>query len=812
MHEDVKKRTNNATDCCKHDIKWSESDIEREKELGRQLKELCYANGREKEPKKSAAIFHQLGLLYMKRSPDKICLIQAAALLNAAIVREPEDVTAVKNDLERLCSTILSAAGVAKENVNLVSAAQSCKNAIIQFRHETVDEAQKLHFISESLDQPSVRKIQKKKIEEVRNLQNFITDNYASIMSYLSDYCLSIMGEPPSLCRFALVGMGSLAKREITPYSDFENVIVLEEGSQLKENYSDILEYFQWFSVIFQIILINIGETVVPSIAIPSLNDFSVPGGDWFFDAFTPRGISFDGLMPYACKSPLGRQQVTRKKSFTTELIKPSSAMAQFLDRDQHIKNGYHLADVLSKTCFVSGDRRVYDDFIGRVNQKLASRRKDQQKFANEIKKQITDDKLKFDVNSSCSNMYATSKFNLKRVIYRSTTIFVSALGTYLGYEEASCFDILERMRDDDVISAKECHHLKYAVAIACETRLKIYLKRKKQSDWIENRTLGSELSEILRAVGGRTIVDYFTIARAFQTAVASLDLEDRRKALKLQLNLDYKYSVDICCKLRLHKTCIQVCKNIVRSRKSTFDTSDIASCYYYTGISLLDLQKPRRAIKYFKKELGIRLNHENGSSKDLIADSYYNIGRCYANMRLFEKAFTYFNRELDIRKELTKDESKDSDIAYCSREIGSSLLNLRRPEEALKKFEFVLEIWRNVSSDESTDVHIIHCLAQIGICKVKLQQYDQAVEVFTQEIEKRKKRSSDENSDFYVAECQNRIGVCLMNLEKYQDALHQFQQESKILSNLGNPAYKNVEVARCVYNISLCQEMLSKS
>jgi len=133
------------------------------------------------------------------------------------------------------------------------------------------------------------------------------------------------MGKPP--CEFAVAGMGSLARNEITPYLNFEHIIILCKLS----NYEPHLEYFRWFSVIFHVIVLNMKETIIPSLNITSLNDENSILGNWYFDAITPRGVSFDEMMPHACKFPLGRTQHTKNKPFQTELIKPVSEMIKYL-------------------------------------------------------------------------------------------------------------------------------------------------------------------------------------------------------------------------------------------------------------------------------------------------------------------------------------------------------------------------------------------------------------------------------------------------------------------------------------------------
>ena len=59
--------------------------------LSEKLRRLCNGKGEELFPEQSAYIFYEMGLIYKLKSPNKISLLQSAALLNAAIVRQPLD-------------------------------------------------------------------------------------------------------------------------------------------------------------------------------------------------------------------------------------------------------------------------------------------------------------------------------------------------------------------------------------------------------------------------------------------------------------------------------------------------------------------------------------------------------------------------------------------------------------------------------------------------------------------------------------------------------------------------------------------------
>ena len=105
--------------------------------------------------------------------------------------------------------------------------------------------------------------------------------------------------------------------------------------------------------------MINLQETILPSVVIEGLNS---PNDDWFFDRITKRGICFDGMLSHSCKFPLGRQQHTENKQWTTELIKPISEILSYLTSEEDIKNGYHLKNILTKICYVYGNKKVFNE------------------------------------------------------------------------------------------------------------------------------------------------------------------------------------------------------------------------------------------------------------------------------------------------------------------------------------------------------------------------------------------------------------------------------------------------------------------
>ena len=350
------------------------------------------------------------------------------------------------------------------------------------------------------------------KISSIQKINKIIACKYKSIMADISNYCENVMGKPP--CEYAIVGMGSLAREEITPYSDFEHIILLFDDV----NYKSHLEYFKWFSAIFHIIVINVQESIIPSFNIHCLNSEDCILGNWFYDAITTCGVSFDGMMPHACKFPLGRQQETKNKPFTTELIKPVSEMLKYLSLEADLKNGYHLADILTKTCFVYGNQIIFEQFKDGTQNYLDKR--SESDTINDIQNQVRDDLNKFSARSQLTNLKSKATINIKGFVYRSTTLFVSALATKHKISANSCFDLIQQMTNNTKITPNAAQKLKYAIAVACEMRLRVYMEKKSQCDnAIDSNQDG--IAKFLDIVGLASTVNYFQITYCLQCEVA---------------------------------------------------------------------------------------------------------------------------------------------------------------------------------------------------------------------------------------------------------------------------------------------------
>jgi hypothetical protein len=80
---------------------------------------------------------------------------------------------------------------------------------------------------------------------------------------------MSLLSAPP--CAWAALGMGSMSREEMCPYSDIEFAFALESASELN------LTYFRTVALIIEMKIVNLNETPFPVFG--SASESPVPDG-----------------------------------------------------------------------------------------------------------------------------------------------------------------------------------------------------------------------------------------------------------------------------------------------------------------------------------------------------------------------------------------------------------------------------------------------------------------------------------------------------------------------------------------------------
>jgi len=815
--------------------------MDSEAEYAKKLRQICDGNGKETKPELSAEFLHKIGQIYRGKSPDKLSLIQSAALLNAAILRKPANVLEVENDLGELCSHVLQLAQANDKKADLIKQARCIKQDVLKLREmvdKTLAEIDKMPELS-----LQNRSQEKKRIDIVENLQSSVSESYSNIMREIMDYCISVKGSVP--CDYALVGMGSMARNEITPYSDFENVIVLENSvvSLSEKKQEEIKNYFRWVAVLFQIVLVNFGETILRFVAIPCLNNPYDSSQNWFYDAFTPCGISPDGFAPHACKNPLGRQQETPLKQWTTELIKPVSEMLNYLDVEQDLKNGYHLADILTKTCYVSGSLKLYESFHDGVMCKM-SQRPIALKPMEEIKKDIDN----FNPLDCLSRVKSRTKFDIKRVIYRSTTLFVAALGRANNLKSQTSYDIARELAEKKVITQKFKQRVLHAIAIACEIRLRVYSASRSQADFVHS--LVDDVSEeddislaLVQMMGPETSVMYFQTAMKLQRKVGNIAgaqpsslkdspvldkllicfwlelfktaLFEAKRFLSSEIKDERLFNVvvEVCLMIgwsyfdKKHfnnaYACFRLARGSFENTKTPLSDDDKAHYLEASGRCLQELSKNSEALEHYKDALAIRKMISKGYCKDPdVAMCNLYVGCVSYKLEEFSEA-EYSCKQAMAFLSTCEDKQFQSDKALCNRILGASLTAKENCSEALKHLNEALRIREKISEDSSVDEEIASCYTLKGQCYFILKNHDEALK-HLKHGSSILERNSNQRSMGLLIFGKHQLGLSLVELGKYDDALLQFKSELSLRLECGGNGNSDAQVAFCYYDIGV--------
>lgn len=533
--------------------------------------------------------------------------------------------------------------------------------------------------------------------------------------------CQAVLGTSP--CEYAIIGLGSLARKEITPYSDLEFAILVEDESHT--------QYFYDLTMLLYLKVINIGETILPSVAIPALNDFYTndPAKNWFFDTITLRGFSFDGQMPWACKTPFGRK-ATDAKPWETLLIRTPSNMANYLKDESEIKEGYHLESVLDTITLIDGSQQLFSEYKrfawDILNQPILKVEKQHLLYGATLSEECTPSfttlarvralkvlaKATEEFKPYMEYTDAGRLFEVKKEIYRLPSLLIGGLALYYTIMANGTWEHVEGLDEKEIISKEASNNLKVIASIATELRLRTYLHHRSQREKLDAKSWqGLSIDENnLRTLFSLKNIDM--LVRYYET-VLPLHNTIKKLCQKWPLNEKIKHE--------MHE---------LLSSSNFRDTGPFTKGLVYDR--LLQLDKARQCYEIALSEYGTRYGNVARSETVLVLN---NLGTTWTELGEDTKSLPYYTQALQMLEALYGAQPHP-DIAYTLNNIGRAWHNVGEMRKAIDHYERALQIYAAIPNMISgiSMISILNNLANtwcaLGATKKAIHYLEEALNI----------------------------------------------------------------------------------
>jgi hypothetical protein len=314
-----------------------------------------------------------------------------------------------------------------------------------------------------------------------REMRNFLAKIY-------SDSEEQMFMPPP--CSYAVIGLGSMALQQITPYSDLEFAILVENEDFRTNTDPKVRDYFKNLSHLAHFKVIGLRETVIAS---------SKCGVET--SHLVHVGVNFD----LGGKTPLGR--IDNDKPYS--LIKTVDWMLEYVynkeEKASHIDK--LLPYILENVCYVYGDenlviayRKKVAEFLGSENDSDPTNRLNCEIRAIKL---LKEGEIEFDYRvknlqgksretafkgdlmklKATLKYNATGHINVKQEIYRLSDRLIYNFGMLYNVTGNSGWDIIDKLCVEQILNEQAAVNLKRALSFATLLRLRTYMHHEAQKE-----------------------------------------------------------------------------------------------------------------------------------------------------------------------------------------------------------------------------------------------------------------------------------------------------------------------------------------
>ncbi|XP_065650028.1 uncharacterized protein LOC136078337 [Hydra vulgaris] len=701
------------------------------------------------------------------------------------------------------------------------------KNLLLKLRNETTEVLKEVESYRKQInvnDQKEKQKYQELYVNAAKNWFEEIADRMKKFLAKLYDESVKQI-DINAPCKFAVLGLGSMALKQMTPYSDLEFAILTQNSSYKKSDDPKIKNYFKNLSHLVNFKIINLGESIIPTSKY--LLDMS---------HLVPVAVNFD----LGGKTPLGR--IERDKKY--ELIQTIRGMLSIVYNENnwasHVDK--NLPYILENVCYVYGDDELVKDYKNRVkNFLLSAGNEENQKLRLncEIRafkilqegiveidylhststSQPKDTFFKGDIHKLEPELFYTEGrlFQVKQEIYRLPDRMVYNLALYFGIEGESAWDLVDKLANKGIINSHAALNLKNAITFATTIRLKIYSHHKAQKEdmSIFVRSIATEYEMKKRApqifyLAEEDLQEQGGLFQYFYTALPLYDklkcLCDQYQSLGTSRQIFFKdskfYNDDYATKGFIHYRLAQYKEAQSNLEKALEDENnkDNLKIKNYLGKILLKIGENDKATQHYIDCLNITKKIYKDERHPSVADCLNNLGIAHNAKGQYNDAVKFNKESLKIYKFIYQNEPHLS-IAISLNNLGEVFRNQGQYEKAIKRFKKSIGI-KKLFYKREPHSDIASTYNNLGLVYGVNGQYDQAIKCY----EKSKKiyQLVYKNEPHpYVADVLNNQGiVCKSNLQ-YDQAIN-FYGESLNIYKIFYQNNLNPSVADSYNNLGL--------
>ncbi|XP_078688678.1 uncharacterized protein LOC144920385 isoform X2 [Branchiostoma floridae x Branchiostoma belcheri] len=653
-------------------------------------------------------------------------------------------------------------------------------------------------------DDPVVREVEIKRAEAIKNLFKRITVTRQEFIQVLTDECIAKLGPPP--CKYAFIGMGSQATELVTPYSDLEFANLIEEG----KDDDDTRSYFLNLTHYLLLKVINLGETILPAMAIPSLNDFlsEDPEKDWFYDSVTPRGFAFDGFMPWACKTPFGRDETKSKPPVS--LIQTPAKLAKYQNIRIALAEGYHLSDILRRVTYLTGDESLVDEYTSIVNKNV-----DRSPALLRLSAMLI---LKDNIRE-IKNVEPTGQLlDVKKEIYRFPSVAVDVLSICCGITIPSVWGMIEELHKTQRISHEDAHHLTVLISISAELRLRTYIANGGQKDRL------SPLTEMKIELDKHDVDDTFVesvfhipnckmLFRYYYTAFPLKRCIMDTVANDIQTTKIFPTAIfDNSAQTRgqITQQLLQLDASLLHFETALKEADDDKEKLFEILFALGSVSHSRGdyeiAISYYKRAFSAgNTIYAGNEMRPVFSSLLGNIGACWSGLGDQRKAIRYHEQSLKMEKAIYGETTPHPDIASSLSNIGTCWNELGDQRKAIRYYEQSLKMRKAIYGETTPHPDTASSLNNIGSCWSDLGDYKKAIGYYEQSLKMRKFIYGETTPHPDIASSLNNIGICWNELCDQRKAIRYHEQSLKMKKAIYGETTPHPDIASSINNIGNC-------